>query len=145
MKQGYIRGTVAVLAGMAINFFGDWLLGAKVDIFRGLATFTFPWMLDVFLVPFIAGLAVAKIYGSKGGKWLACLPPLFVRCLSYTWMYLFVFHDGKDFFFHLNLYYWGPCVILVVEAANFGGILGEVLIGAYRRQPGQQAQSAATL
>ncbi len=49
-------------------------------------------------------------------------------------MYLFVFNDGKDFFYNLNLYYWGPCVILVVEAANFGGILGEVLINAYRRK-----------
>lgn len=73
-----------MLAGMAIIFLGAWLLGAQIEIFRGLATFTFPWMLDVFLVPFIAGLAVAKIYGSKGGKWLACLPPLFVRWLRKT-------------------------------------------------------------
>ncbi|MBI1174372.1 MAG: hypothetical protein GC139_03790 [Sideroxydans sp.] len=134
MNQRYARGILAVTAGMAVNFFGDWLLGARIEIFSGIATFTFPWMLDVFLVPFIAGLVVAKVFGSKGGKWLACLPPLFVRCISYAYMYFFVFNDGKDFAYHLNLFYWGPCVILVVEAANFGGILGEVLIGAYRRK-----------
>lgn len=127
------------MAGMALNFLGDWLLGARIEVFSGIATFTFPWMLDVFLVPFLVGLAVAKIYGSRGGKWLACLPPFFVRCITYGYMYLFVFNDGKEFFYHLNLYYWGPCVILVVEAANFGGILGEVLVNAYR----SKAQRAA--
>ncbi len=130
------NATLAVAAGMALNLLGDWLLGANIEVFHGIATFTLPWMIDVFLVPFAVGLLVAKIYGTKGGKWLACLPPLFVRCLSYLYMYFFVFNDGKDFFFHLNLYYWGPCVILVVEAANFGGILGEILIGAYGKKAG---------
>ncbi len=138
------KATLAVVAGMALNFLGDWLLGANIEVFHGIATFTLPWMIDVFLVPFAVGLAVAKIYGAKGGKWLACLPPLFVRCLSYLYMYLFVFHDGKDFFFHLNLYYWGPCVILVVEAANFGGILGEILLGAYSKKTGATKQAATS-
>ncbi len=141
MKQAYAKAIAAVLAGMLLNFLGDWLLGANIEVFSGIATFTFPWMLDVFLVPFITGLAVAKVYGSRGGKWLACLPPFFVRWLSYGYMYLFVFNDGKDFFYHLNMYYWGPCVILVVEAANFGGILGEVLINAYRRKADAAAQA----
>ncbi len=134
MNNYAVRVSVAILAGMAVNFLGDWLLGAKIEVFSGIATFTFPWMLDVFIVPFIAGLVVSKIVRTRAGKYWACLPPLFVRCLTYLYMYLFVFHDGKDFFFHLNLYYWGPCVILVVEAANFGGIFGDVLAGAYNRK-----------
>ena len=134
MDRQFIKGLMAVVAGMALNFSGDWLLGVKIEVFSGIATFTFPWMLDIFLVPFIVGLVVSKIVGNRYGKWLACLPPLFVRCISYGYMYLFVFNDGKDFFYHLNLYYWGPCVILAVEAANIGGILGDVLIGAYRRK-----------
>lgn len=134
MEKLYARGTVAVLAGMLLNFAGDWLLGAHIEVFKGVSTFTLPWMLDIFVLPFLVGMLVAKIYGHKGGKWLACLPPLFVRCLTYGYMYLFVFNDGKDFYFHLNLYYWGPCVILVVEAANFGGILQEVLVGSYARK-----------
>jgi hypothetical protein len=144
MDVDYRKATLAVTAGMALNFLGDWLIGANVEVFHGIATFTLPWMIDVFLVPFAVGLLVAKIYGAKGGKWLACLPPLIVRCLSYLYMYFFVFNDGKDFFFHLNLYYWGPCVILVVEAANFGGILGEILIGAYGKKSAATKQPATS-
>lgn len=134
IKVDYPRATLAVLAGMTLNLLGDWLIGANVEVFKGIETFTFIWMLDVFFLPFGVGLLVAKVYGMKGGKWLACLPPLFVRCLSYLYLYLFVYHDGKDFFYHLNLYYWGPVVILVVEASNFGGILGEVLVGSYSKK-----------
>lgn len=132
------------MAGMALNFSGDWLLGVKIEVFSGIATFTFPWMLDIFLVPFIVGLVVSKIVSRRYGKWLACLPPLFVRCISYSYMYLFVFNDGKDFSYHLNLYYWGPCVILAVEAANIGGILGDVLIGTYRRKELQVEKKSDT-
>ncbi len=31
MKQNYIRAAVAVLAGMALNFLGDWLLGGGIS------------------------------------------------------------------------------------------------------------------
>lgn len=131
MKQRWITGTIAVLLGMALNFFGDWLLGVRIEIFNGINTFTFPWMLDIFLVPFIVGLVVARIFG-KHSKWLACLPPLFVRGLSYA--YLYYSDPNGDFFLRLHLHYWGPCVILAVEAANIGGILGEVYMGAYHRR-----------
>jgi predicted Na+-dependent transporter len=100
-------------------------------------------MLDVFLVPFLAGLLVSRIYRSRSGKWLACLPPLFVRSLTYLYMYWFVYNDGQDFFYHLNLYYWGPAVILVVEVGNLGGILGDVLAGAYGSKPMAQADKEA--
>ncbi len=143
MDRYSARVGAAILAGVAVNFLGDWLLGVRIEVFSGIATFTFPWMIDVFIVPFIAGLVVSKIVRTRAGKYWACLPPLIVRCLTYLYMYFFVFHDGKDFFFHLNLYYWGPCVILVVEAANFGGIFGDVLAGAYRRTNQQGSENAA--
>ncbi len=132
MTLAYKRGFVAVTAGMLLNFLGDWITGINIETFKGISTFTFSWMLDVFLVPFITGFIVAKIYRDRGGKYLACLPPLFVRCITYFYMYMYVYNDGKDFNYHLNLYYWGPCVILAVEASNFGAIIGEVLAGAYR-------------
>lgn len=131
MNQTIIKGTVAVLAGMALNFLGDWLLDARIEIFKGLATFNVSWILDVFLVPFMVGLLVARIFG-KHAKWLACLPPLFVRCLSY--LYLYYLSHSHDFFFNLHLHYWGLCVILAVESANIGGIIGEVLMHVYRRK-----------
>lgn len=133
MTQRVINGTVAVLAGMAFNFFGDWLLGVRIEVFKGIATFNFLWMVDVFLVPFLVGLLVARIFG-KHAKWLACLPPLFVRCLSYLYLYYSNSVPGKDFFFDLHLHYWGLCVILAVESANIGAILGEVMMRVYHRK-----------
>jgi hypothetical protein len=122
-------GAAAVLAGIVVNFLGDMLFGVKIEIFSGMATFTFPWMMDIFLVPFATGFFVSKIYGFKGGKYLACVPPLVVRSASF--LHLHYFHPHGDFFYQLNLFYWGPCVILAVESANFGGIIGEVMAGAY--------------
>lgn len=129
MNRNRKMGAAALLAGIVLNFLGDMLLGVKIEIFSGIATFTFPWMMDIFLVPFASGFAVAKIYGLKGGKYLACIPPLVVRSASY--LHLHYFHPHGDFFYQLNLYYWGPCLILAVESANFGGIIGEVLASAY--------------
>ena len=127
------RGTLGVFLGIALNAFGDWVLGVRIEVFKGMATFTFPWMVDVFLVPFLSGMLVGKVYAKRGGKWLACIPPLVVRSISYFKLY-FVDHPPGDFFYSLHLHYWGPCVILAVEAANFGGILSEVLAGAYARK-----------
>ncbi len=140
MNPRHLKGALAVLAGMALNVLGDLLLGVRIEHFYGIATFNFAWMVDVFLVPFGVGLAVARIYGARGGKWLACLPPLFVRSMSYAKLY-FLDQQYGDFFYQLHLHYWGPCVILTVEAANFGGILGEVLIGVYGRKRGKEAHS----
>ena len=133
MGKSRMRAAVlAVAAGMATNFLGDWILGVRLEIFQGMATFTPRWMLDVFLVNFIVGLVVARFYG-RHAKWLAIVPPFLVRCISYTYLY-FIENPVGDFFFQLHLHYWGPTVILAVECANIGGILGEVLMGVYSRK-----------
>ncbi|HKB59779.1 MAG TPA: hypothetical protein VKC56_06985 [Gallionellaceae bacterium] len=140
MNNQYVKYAAAIAAGMAVIALGDRLLGAKIEVFYGMTTFTLAWTLDVFLVPFISGLAVSAVVRSRMGKWLSFLPPLFVRSLSYLYMYLYVYNDGKDFFYHLNVFYWGLCVILSMEAANIGGLLGDVLTGAYGTRP--KAKSA---
>ncbi len=134
MNQRYIKGFTAVLVGMALICLCDRLLNVRIETFSGIATFTFAWMLDVFIVPFVVGLVVAWIFG-KHAKWLACLPPLLVRCFFYVYVTLFDNpHPYVDFFYEIPLGYWGLCVILNVEAANFGAILGEVLTGVYDRK-----------
>ncbi len=135
LTNRWIAGTVAVLAGMALNFFGDWLTGGHIETFRGIETFTIGWAADVFLVPFMVGLLVARIFG-RHAKWLACLPPLFVRSLTYVYLY-FVHYSSNpnaDFYLNLHLHYWGLCVILAVESANLAAILGEVLVKVYHRK-----------
>jgi hypothetical protein len=134
MNQRYLSGIVALLAGMLLNYAGDRLLGVKIELFYGLSTFSFAWVLDLFLVPFLVGLLVAWIFG-RGAKWLSYLPPLLVRCLSYAQI---VYISGAPHGSNLNpLGWWGFYVILAMEASGIGGILGEVLIkNVYGRSKG---------
>jgi hypothetical protein len=135
MNKQWVKYALAVAAGMAVIFLGDWLLGVKIEVFSGMATFSFAWMLDVFLVPFIAGLVVSRVVRSRMGKWISFFPPLLVRSVSYLYMYFHGYSDGRDSLYHLNLYYWGFCVLVSMEASNVGGLLGDVLMGAYRAAP----------
>lgn len=125
MNQRYLKGLVALLIGMSLNHFGDRLLGVKLELFSGLSTFSFAWILDVFFVPFLVGLAVAWIFG-MGGKWLCYFPPLIVRCLSYAEI---LYLSGTPHGSILNpMGWWGFFVILAMESAGIGGIVGEVMI-----------------
>jgi hypothetical protein len=118
-------GLVAVLIGMSLNHFGDRLLGVKIELFSGLSTFSFAWALDVFFVPFLVGLVVAWIFG-MGAKWLSYFPPLIVRSLSYAEI---LYLSGTPHGSILNpLGWWGFFVILAMESAGIGGIVGEVMI-----------------
>ncbi len=134
MNQRVISGAIALLAGVILNFIGDRLLGVKIELFYGLSTFSFAWMLDVFFLPFLVGLLVAWIFG-RGAKWLSYFPPLIVRCASYAQIaYITGYPHGSN----LNpLGWWGFYVILAMEASGIGGILGEVLIkNVYGRSAG---------
>jgi hypothetical protein len=125
MKQRYQLGIAATLIGMALNHLGDRLLGVKIELFSGLSTFSFAWILDVFFVPFLVGLVVARIFG-MGGKWLCYFPPLIVRCLSYAEI---LYVSGTPHGSSLNpMGWWGLYVILAMESAGVGGIVGEVMI-----------------
>jgi hypothetical protein len=130
-RQRFITGIAALLIGCALNHFGDRLLGVQIELFRGLDTFSFMWILDMFALPFVVGLVVAVIFG-MGGKWLCYFPPLMVRSLNYY----VISHSGisSPDASLMPLGWWGFFVILVMEAAAFGGIIGEVAMkGTYGR------------
>ena len=119
-----VRGTVAMLVGCLLLYGGDRLLGVQIELFHGLATFSIWWIMDVFVLPFLVGAVVAYIYG-LGGKWLCYFPPLIVRGFSYYQVAALTgIPEGSSL---LPLGWWGFFVILVVEAAAFGGALGERL------------------
>ena len=142
MKQRYQRGLAALLIGMALNHFGDRLLGVRIELFSGLSTFSFAWLLDVFFVPFVVGLVVSRIFG-MGGKWLCYFPPLIVRCLSYAEI---LYVSGTPHGSNLNpMGWWGLYVILAMESAGIGGIVGEVIIkNIYGRSSKTLAEPAAS-
>ncbi len=142
MNNRLLRGLVALMIGMSLNHFGDRLLGVKIELFAGLSTFSFAWILDVFFVPFLAGIIVSWIYG-MGGKWLCYFPPLIVRSLSYAEI---LYVTGTPHGSNLNpMGWWGLYVILAMESAGIGGIVGEVMIkNVYgRSKKGDQEQPVA--
>lgn len=128
-----ITGFIALLAGCIVNYLGDRLLGVEIELWRGLDTFTPLWMVNVFVVPLIAGVVVAMIFG-LGGKWLCYFPPLIVRSIGYiNYLYFTEPPFGTDL---LYFPFWILFVILAVEAAAFGGVFGEIIIKrTYGRLP----------
>jgi hypothetical protein len=119
------RLVVALAAGCLITYLGDHILGVRIELFWGLATFNPYWFLDVFVVPALAGMVVGMIYG-LGGKWMAYFPPLIVRFYGYFETFRLI---GVPSGAHLMpLGWWGFFVILTVESAAIGGVLGEILI-----------------
>jgi hypothetical protein len=128
-----ITGAVALTAGVLVNQLGDYMLGVDVELWWGLGTFDVVWMIDMFVVPFIAGVVVAVIFG-LGGKWLCYFPPVIVRAISYfSYAWYGGVPDGAQL---LTFPLWVLIVILVVEAAAFGGVAGEIIVKrTYGRMP----------
>jgi len=126
-----IKGITALLVGCAMNFIGDRLLGVNIELFYGLSTFSFAWIVDMFVLPFFVGVAVAMIFG-LGGKWLCYFPPLIVRAVSY-YLLMHATSISPDASL-IPMGWWGFFVILTMEAAAIGGIMGEIMIkGTYGR------------
>ena len=133
--QDFGMALVAIIAGAGIIHFGDRLLGVKLELFWGVSTFSPLWVLDLFLVPFIAGIAVSFIYG-LGGKILAHFSPLVVRIASYYELNSISPTDLPEGAVLLPIGYWLLVVIMSVEFAAFGGVVGEILMKKiYGRSP----------
>lgn len=132
-SQRLTKGLAALLLGCALNHFGDRLLGVNIELWLGLAGFDAAWILDVFALPFLVGLLVAVVFG-MGGKWLCYFPPLIVRSVAYfQWTHATSVPDGTHI---LPFGWWGFFVILAMEAAAFGGIMGEIMVkSTYGRRP----------
>lgn len=113
----------AVFIGAVVIYAGDRFLGVTLELYLGFETYTPFWVAAVFLVPFLGGMIVSMIYG-LGGKILAGFAPLIVRALSYQEVYGTEVEGG----FVLPLGYWIFLVILCVEFAAVGGVVGEVLV-----------------
>jgi hypothetical protein len=137
-SQHYYRGAAAVLMGTALNHFADRLLGVQIEAFSGgIGYFSPSWVLDMFLVPFLVGGFISLVYG-RGGKWLSFIPPLIVRCASYFGIanHMIGMAPGSAL---MPIGWWGFYLILTIEAAMVGGVLGEVVIKrTYGRTARQQ-------
>mgnify|MGYP001566455976 CR=1 FL=1 len=129
----YLKGLAALLVGIAINHLGERLLGVRIELFRGILGFDFAWFMAMFILPFFVGVIVAVIFG-LGGKWLCYFPPLIVRVISYLQIvYATGVPEGASL---LPMGWWGFFVIVVMEAAAIGGVMGEIMVKrTYGRSP----------
>lgn len=124
-KPRYSLGFVALAAGCLVNYIGDSIIGLRVELFYGLETFNFLWFLQIFILPVIVGLVVSLIFG-RGGKWLAHFPPLIVRLIAYYETKLII--GVPDNTSLMPMGWWGFFVILAIECAMIGGIIGEIML-----------------
>ncbi|MBI2778953.1 MAG: hypothetical protein HYX62_04115 [Gammaproteobacteria bacterium] len=129
-----LMATIAITVGVIINVIGDRWTGVQLHLFSGIDYFTYDWAMSLFLVPFVAGLPVALIYGF-GGKLLAFFVPFIVQ----GYKYLDVFYgytaipEGVRL---LPLVYWLLVVLIAMELAGVGGLVGEIVVKkTYGRTP----------
>jgi len=116
---------LALLVGSLVNYLGDWLIGIRVELFYGLETFNLRWFLQIFIWPIVVGISVSCVYG-LGGKWISLLPPLIVRFIAYfETQYLLGVPDGSAL---MPMGWWAFFVILAMETAMIGGVIGEIAI-----------------
>lgn len=129
----FFSGVVAVIMGCALNYFGDRLLGVKIELFRGILDFNGLWVIDMLVLPFFVGVLVAVIFG-LGGKWLCYFPPLIVKSISYLdSIYLSGIPEDASL---IPFGMWALFVTVVMTSAAFGGVMGEIMIkGTYGRSP----------
>jgi hypothetical protein len=117
--------SLAIMAGCLVNYVGDKLLGVRIELFWGLQTFNLLWFLQLFILPVFVGMSVSFIYG-LGGKWLCYFPPLIVRLIAYyETQYIIGVPEGASL---MPMAWWGFFVIIAIECAAIGGVLGEILI-----------------
>ena len=132
-----------MLIGSALIYLGDRLLGVKIELFSGFSTFNLAWVLDLFFVPFMVGMIVAGIYGSEAhhsGKafrfsqglsmiiWVAYLPPLIVRSISYLEIVYVTGAPEGSLLVPFGL--WALFVGAMMLFSAMGEIVGEVIIKA---------------
>lgn len=136
----WITFFIALCVGCLVNYLGDWLLGIRVELFYGLQTFNFFWFLQIFVLPVLVGICVTFVYG-LGGKWVAPLVPLIVRSIAYYETQHFIGVPEGSYLMPAG--WWAFFVILAMETAMIGGVLGEILVKRiYGRSKPQGQQQA---
>lgn len=130
-------GSSAVAVGVIIILAAEWFVEVRMEFFWGVSTFSPAWVVTLFLIPCVAGLAVALIYGF-GGKLLAMFPPALVEGYNYLQVEYYgvvpaFVPEGASL---LPFIYWILLVVIAIEFGGIGGFIGEVLVKrTYGRTP----------
>ncbi len=121
------RFLVAFLAAGFLFEIGHQLLGVQVELFWGVSGYNFAWVMAMFVLPVITGIAIGMIYG-WGGKLVAHFPPLIILAINYYVTATTGVPEGAKL---IPLMWWGFFVILNMEFCAVGGVIGELLLKKY--------------
>lgn len=123
-KTDYGLLMISMSVGCFVCYFSGVLLDIRVELYYGLETFNMLWAMQIYLIPFIAGIVIGLIYG-YGAKWIAHFPPLLVFLVAYLeTQYVTGAPEG---YLLMPIGWWSFFVILAMEFCAFGGVIGEVL------------------
>ncbi|MBL1432237.1 MAG: hypothetical protein COB94_002165 [Gammaproteobacteria bacterium] len=111
------------------------LFGVRLELFSDLTSYFHPTLfIGLVFTPFIAGVIVSLIYG-LGGKVLCYFPALMVYLFQYLGTFA-GYTPVPDDVRLLPIGYMGFIIIVAIEAAAVGGILGELWVKkTYGRMP----------
>jgi hypothetical protein len=118
------RFFVSFFAGSLLFDLGHRILGVRLELYWGIASYDLAWVTAMFALPVITGIVVAMIYG-WGGKWVAHFPPLVVAGVDYYTTLQTGSPEGASL---IPLMWWGFFVLLNMEFCAAGGVIGELLL-----------------
>ncbi|MFC1749689.1 hypothetical protein ACFL2V_12885 [Pseudomonadota bacterium] len=123
-KTDYGLMMLTMTLGCFIVYMGGVLLDIRAELYYGLATFNWKWILQIYFVPFVAGIGIGLVYG-YGAKWIAHFPPLFVFCVDYGETQFIT--GAPEGYLLMPWGWWAFFVILAMEFCAFGGVIGELI------------------
>ena len=125
----------AIMSGAAAMYALNQVFDVRMELFGDLATYFHPRLfIGLVLTPFIAGVIVSLIYG-LGGKLLCYFPALMVYLYQYA-STKYGISTLPDDMRLLPIGYMGFIIIVAIECAAVGGILGEIWVKkTYGRRP----------
>lgn len=125
----------AIFSGAIVIYTLNQLLGVRLELFQDLTSYFHPSLfIGLVLTPFLGGVTVSLIYG-LGGKVLCYFPALMVYLFQYFSTATGASAIPEDMRL-LPIGYMGFIIIVAIEAAAVGGILGELWVKkTYGRMP----------
>ncbi len=126
---------IAITAGAAAMYALNFIFGVRMELFGDLTSYFHPSLfIGLVFTPFVAGVIVSLIYG-LGGKVLCYFPALIVYLHQYFSTVAGTSAIPDDMRL-LPIGYMGFIIIVAIESAAVGGILGEVWVKkTYGRLP----------
>jgi len=118
VRMHFLKGSLVVLIGCLLIYLGIRLLGVQIELYRGIQLIDGTWITAIYLLPFLVGALMVRIFG-PGGSWLCWIPPMIVEGITYIdTAYISGVPEDAQL---IPVGYWVYYVVLMVGDAAIGG------------------------